>query len=60
MNEDEKIISLLKDVLGTLESVPQKAASNTHPSDTIRDLALVVLEEASKKYPSSGFIDINY
>ncbi|APW01456.1 hypothetical protein OOP60_003517 [Salmonella enterica] len=60
MNEDEKIISLLKDVLSALESVPQKAASNTHPSDTIRDLALVILEEASKKYPSSGFIDINY
>ncbi|EBV5086696.1 hypothetical protein DO659_26215 [Salmonella enterica subsp. enterica serovar Minnesota] len=60
MNEDEKIISLLKDVLSALKSVPQKAASNTHPSDTIRVLALVILEEASKKYPSSGFIDINY
>ncbi|EBK3087220.1 hypothetical protein CB014_06875 [Salmonella enterica] len=60
MNEDEKIISLLKDVLSVLESVPQKAASNTHPSDTVRDLALVVLEEVSKKYPSLGLIDINY
>ncbi|ENW0690429.1 hypothetical protein ACOIP5_000457 [Salmonella enterica] len=60
MNEDEKIIRLLKDVLIVLESVPQKAASNTHPSDTVRDLALVVLEEVSKKYPSLGLIDINY
>ncbi|EKH8523121.1 hypothetical protein O9072_000809 [Salmonella enterica] len=60
MNDDEKVIGLLKDVLSALDSVPQKAASNTHPSDTIRDLALVVLEEVSKKYPPTGFIDINY
>ncbi|ECX4790696.1 hypothetical protein F6A15_10575 [Salmonella enterica] len=60
MNEDEKIISLLKDVLSVLESVSQKSASNTYPSDTVRDLALKVLVNATKKYPSLGFTDINY
>ncbi|EOA1532670.1 hypothetical protein ACH8KY_003174 [Salmonella enterica subsp. enterica serovar Braenderup] len=58
MNEDEKIVNLLKAALAALESTPQHEDSNEYPSDTVRELAEKISKMASEKYPP--FYDVEF